>query len=238
MRSKKNQPILITDLRPIKQKPSVYKRLRKYFRKNSNYAYRVLVLLILVIALSLFFLAKHASSKGDLKSVESRVDKLMLLPKDEQPTLATVENKNSLKDKFLASHSKNGDRVLIYTKNQMVIIYRPSINKIAAVGSVQIDQALVEAKGATLTIVDGSNNPQKTQEIIGKVKAAYPNIKVVDGGKISRQDLPDTIVIDNTNQKDYLTLALTKVIPAKQGVVPLDVDKTNTDLMVIVGADK
>jgi hypothetical protein len=237
MRSKKNQPILITDLRPIKQKPSLYRRLRKYFRKNPNYVYRLLALLILVIAIGLFFLAKHTSSKGDLKSVESSVGKLMLLPKDEQPTLATVENKNSLNDKFLASHSKNGDRVLIYTKNQMVIIYRPNLNKIAAVGTVTQDPAFNEAQNATMTIMDGANDADKTQTIINKIKTAYPNIKITNGGKAPR-DFPYTIIIDNSNQKDDLVFSLVDIISGKKGVVPLDVDKANTDLMVIVGADK
>jgi hypothetical protein len=235
MRKQKNQPILITDLRPIKQKPSVYRRLRKYFRKNPNYVY-VVALLVLVIAFGLF-LAKHHGSKSDLKSVESRVGKLMLLPKDEQPTLATVENKNSIKDKFLASHSKNGDRVLIYTKNQMVVIYRPSINKIAAVGTVTQDPAFNEAQNATMTIMDGANDADKTQTIINKIKTAYPSIKITNGGKAPR-DFPYTIIIDNSNQKDDLVFSLVNIISGKKGVVPLGLDKANTDLMVVVGADK
>lgn len=177
-------------------------------------------------------------AKKELKQVKAAVEKLMLLPKDEEPTLAAVEDKTKLKDKFLAAKSADGDQVLIYTKNQMAIIYRPSINKIVAVGTVAYDPAFPEAKGASLTVLDSINNPAKAQKIIEAIRINYPDIKITDGGKSNRQDFPDTIIIDNTDKKDYLVDALVEITAGKRGVLPLSEVKTATDLLIIVGLDQ
>ena len=227
-------PNLITDLRPAARKTPPAKR---FVKKYAKLLITILVIVAVIGAAWLISAKRTSSRQTGLNHVVVRVGRLMLLPNDEQPTLATVTDKTKLTDKFLAAKAVNGDEVLIYTKNQLVIIYRPSINKIAAVGTVSVDPALAEAKDATLTVEDGSNNPQKTQAIIQKIRAAYPEIKVTDGGQASRQDLPETIVIDNSNTKDNLMFALIKVVSGKQGVLPLGVTNASTDLLVIVGKD-
>lgn len=200
--------------------------------------YTIIGLVILFIFIIAGLTSLHKDTKlGDLKSIEDKVGQLMLLPSNEEPTLATVTDRSKLKDGFLMNHAKDGDRLLIYSKNQIVIIYRPSINKIAGVGSVSVDPAVMESKGTTITVLDGANKPDKTQEIINKVKSAYPEMKVVDGGESPRQDLPSTLVIDNTNSKDELLLSLAQLINGKQGVPPLGVTKSQTDMMIIVGTD-
>lgn len=234
MRTKKDiKPQLITDLRVVKKPLSPASKIKGYFQRRPKL---LLVAVFFIIIAVIAYMHWH-SGKSNLGQVKSAVSKLMILPSDEQPTLATVTDKSKLQDKFLIEKAQNGDRILVYTKNRLVIIYRPSINKIAAVGLVSTDPALPEAKDASLTVVDGSDNPQKTQKIIELVKSAYPGMKVVDGGKIARQDLPTTLVIDNTNQKDYLVDALAQGTGGKRGVVPLGVDKVATDLMIIVGKD-
>ncbi|HZL08242.1 MAG TPA: hypothetical protein VFC50_03550 [Candidatus Dormibacteraeota bacterium] len=236
-RKKAVQPNLITDLRPVAQNPSPVTSFTRFTKKYSKLLLTVLVIAAVLCAAWLISTQHTNSKQKSLNHVVGRVGQLMLLPTNEQPTLATVTDKTKLTDKFLASKAANGDEVLIYTKNQMVIIYRPGINKIVAVGTVSVDPALSEAKDATLTVEDGSNNPQKTQAIIQKIRVAYPEIKLTDGGKASRQDLPETIVIDNSGNKDNLMFALIKVVSGKQGVLPLGVTNTSTDLLVIVGKD-
>ncbi len=236
-RKKTVHPQLITDLRPVAAKPTPAKKIKKFAKKYSKLLIAILIIVVVLCALWLISTRHTTTQQKNLKNVVGEVSQLMILPRDEQPTLATVTDKRKLTDKFLASKAANGDDVLIYSKNQTVIIYRPSINKIVAVGTVSADPALPEAKDATLTVEDGSGNPQKTQTIIQKIKTAYPEIKVTDGGKASRQDLPETIVIDNTGSKDNLMFALVKLLSGKQGILPLGVSNASTDLLVIVGKD-
>lgn len=182
-------------------------------------------------------LPSKTQSQIDIASVKAAVSKLMILPDNEEPTLASVQDKSKLTDEFLRSKTENGDKVLVYTNNHLVIVYRPSIQKIAAVGVANVDPAYPESKGATIVVLDGSNNPVKTRQIIDNIKKEYPDSKVTDGGKTNKQDFQTTIIIDNTNQKDYLVEALVVKLPGKRGVVPLSEAKTESDIEVIVGVD-
>lgn len=66
------------------------------------------------------------------------VGKLMVLPTDETPTVATVTDVEKLKTQPFFAKAKNGDKVLIYTKNRLAILYDPAANKIVAVGTVNL----------------------------------------------------------------------------------------------------
>jgi hypothetical protein len=83
------------------------------------------------------------------------VSKHILLP-NEKPSLATVKDPSQVKEAFL-KQAKTGDKVLVYSEAGKIIIYRPSLNRIVAVGNVTIDTALIEAKGARIVIRNGSN---------------------------------------------------------------------------------
>ena len=69
----------------------------------------------------------------ETKVLVKKVGKLMELPTGEDPTLATVQDKDKLKDQAFFSSSENGDRVLIYIKAKKAILYRPSSDKIVEV---------------------------------------------------------------------------------------------------------
>ncbi len=207
------------------------------FKKYKRFFY--LVILLTVLAGVWWVLGSKNTTLGqkELAQAKSNVSKLMLLPKDEEPTLAAVEDKNILKDPYLKTKAENGDQLLIYTKNLIVIVYRPRINKIAAVGTIDADPALSEAQGASVTVLNGTDDANKTKKIIEKVKAAYPDLNVVNGGNTNKQDFMTTIVIDNTNDKDNLVSTLSAKIGGKRGIVPVSEAKTATDIMIIVGKD-
>lgn len=208
--------------------------MKKYRQSINTLAITLLALVIITVA----WRATHkptATGQQKLAAVLTEVDKLYILPKDEKPTLATVEDQAKISDKFLSKHSKTGDKVLIYPKNHIVIIYRPSIHKIAAIGNVSGDPALSVAQGASLTVLDSINDPAKKATVISEIKAAYPTLKVTDGGSTSRKDFPYTIVIDRTDQKNTLRAALMKVVGGKQGFQPSSEAVQSTDLTIIIG---
>lgn len=102
--------------------------------------------LILVVAIGAagFFFVKYQSEKTraaqllgastesseDVKKLIDSVGKLVELPKGEQPTVATVSNKEKLSGQAFFANAQNGDKVLIYNKARVAVLYRPSTGKI------------------------------------------------------------------------------------------------------------
>jgi hypothetical protein len=169
------------------------------------------------------------------------VDRLAILPSGEDPTLATVVDKNSLKDSFLKANAQNGDKVLVYVKAKKVYIYRPSVNKIVNIGPLTIDASVSQISGAKIMIKNGNNRPTVADEIKNKLTQNYQSATIsskVDAA--ARQNYPTTIVIDLTDGDKYdLVTNIMQTIGAQRGVLPQsEIKPENTDILIITGMDK
>jgi hypothetical protein len=113
------------------------------------------ILAVLLVAASagtaFYFFKKYQSAQyllnnpekvaqDEVKSVTSKLSALMELPGDEQPSVATVLEKDKLKDQPFFAKAENGDKVIIYTKAMKAILYRISSNKIIEVMPISITQ--------------------------------------------------------------------------------------------------
>lgn len=67
------------------------------------------------------------------------VGKLMELPTDEEPTVATVMDKEQLKDQAFFAKAENGDKLIVYIGSKKAILYRPSIKKIVDFAPIVMD---------------------------------------------------------------------------------------------------
>jgi uncharacterized protein YneF (UPF0154 family) len=80
------------------------------------------------------------AAQEEVRLLTEKLGKLIVLPEDEEPTVATVLDKAGLQDQPFFQKAENGDRVVIYTKAAQAILYRPSENKIIAVAPITITQ--------------------------------------------------------------------------------------------------
>lgn len=69
----------------------------------------------------------------EINSLTLKIGRVMELPKGEQPTLATVTDKEKLKGQEFFANAKNGDKLLVYPKAKKAILYRPATEKIIEV---------------------------------------------------------------------------------------------------------
>lgn len=74
----------------------------------------------------------------EIGDIIAEVSKLIILPNDEKPTIATVSDPKVLKDQPFFSKAKVGDKVLIYTKAQKAILYDPVANKIVNIAPINL----------------------------------------------------------------------------------------------------
>ncbi len=86
-----------------------------------------------------------AAAQAEVDSLVAQVGKLIALPTDEKPTVATVTDATKVKDQSFFINAKNDDKVLIYQKAQKAILFRPSENRIIEVGAVNINNQAVQA---------------------------------------------------------------------------------------------
>jgi hypothetical protein len=76
---------------------------------------------------------KNIASRDEISAITKKIGKYMDLPSDETPTMATVSDREKLKDQPFFTKAQNGDKVLIYTQAQKAILYRPAENKVIEV---------------------------------------------------------------------------------------------------------
>lgn len=77
-------------------------------------------------------------AQEEVASVVEKVQKIMILPEGEQPTLATVADPSRLKEQPFFAKAKVGDKVLLYANARKAILYDPVANKIVEVAPINI----------------------------------------------------------------------------------------------------
>lgn len=116
------------------------------FLKNNRAA---LVLIVVLLATSIYFGYQYyllsqdpqQAAQAEVKRLVTEVSRLVVLPEGETPTIATVSDPEALKAQAFFSGALKDDKVLIYTKAQKAILYRPSINKIIQIAPINIGGA-------------------------------------------------------------------------------------------------
>jgi hypothetical protein len=80
----------------------------------------------------------QAVTEKENAALVAKLGQLIVLPTDEQPTIATVADPSKLKDQPFFANAKTGDRVFIYTNSKKAILYDEIANKIIEVAPINI----------------------------------------------------------------------------------------------------
>ena len=228
----------------------------------------ITIFIVVVIALipTIYFYVQYQSTQELLKApgqasndetgtLVELVGKLIELPKSETPTIATVSDKSKLSDQPFFANSENGDKVLIYANSKKAYIYRPSINKIIEVASVNLSNN----EGSQSAQILGPNVSVTPTEVTKQFKVAIFNGTLISGFAASTQNLiesssPNFIVISkgDANNNDYEktivvdlkgnpsgAASLAQVVGGSVGELPEgERTSTNADFLVILGSNK
>ncbi|PID32315.1 hypothetical protein CR970_00925 [Candidatus Saccharibacteria bacterium] len=81
-------------------------------------------------------------SERDNQKVIDRVGELYTLPADETPSIATIKDKDTVKQQYpFLSEAENGDTLLLYKDNKLAILYRSSTKQLVKVGALNVQDA-------------------------------------------------------------------------------------------------
>lgn len=134
------------------------------------------VILLIAIGAALFFWFQINQLKKDPASVAqkqtqelvARVGKLIVLPENETPTMATVSDPSKLQDQPFFLNAKKGFNVLIYSSAKKAILYDPFSNKIVEVAPISIGGSGPQ----TLDEKAVPSSPTKTEEVAPAPKSS------------------------------------------------------------------
>lgn len=76
-----------------------------------------------------------------VSEVLTKVGKLIDLPQDETPTVATITNPDAIRSQAFFAKAKKGDKVILYKNARLAILFDEEANKIVNFGSINQDQA-------------------------------------------------------------------------------------------------
>lgn len=183
------------------------------------------------------------AAKEEAKANLEKVRALILLPKDEEPTVATVTDPTKLQGQAFFANAEKGDILIIYTGAKRAIIYRPGANLIVNVASINIDNsASVSAQSATgetsFDLRNGTTVADFTKKYETVLKTKLLNAVVVNRVNAKKQDYLSSVLIDNTPGGNREAASVSKALGVPLIKLPAGEATSGAQFTLILGADQ
>lgn len=178
--------------------------------------------------------------KKEERSLVAEVGKLMTLPTDEEPTVATVTDPEKLADQFFFKDARKDDRLLVYQNSRKVILYRPSEHRVIEVGVVNVKQpgeGTPVPAGYKLAILDSTRNSGLVSRLETSIKGIDGAVEV-SGKDASRLSYNESLLVDVAGNKPEEIKKLADGLRVKSGSLPEGEKKVEgVDFVLLVGSD-
>ena len=218
-----------------------------------------ITLLLIVIVVAVYGFAKYQESQAELeklkgnpsavlgqetKALVGKVSKLMELPEKENPTIAEITDVKKLKDQPFFAKAQNGDKVLIYSLSKKAILYRPSVDKIIEVASVNLGQAQAQetptlqqsGNGVRIAIyISSTTSAEMTDKVEQQLKEQLPSVTVVLKDFTKRKNYYGTLIVNLGRQNQDIANQLKVILNGEIGQFPQGEIKPDADFLVILG---
>lgn len=182
-------------------------------------------------------------AKEETARVVALVGKLVILPEGEEPVIATVTDKEKLKDQPVFVKAENGDKILIYSIAQKAYIYNPTKNVIVDVVPVNIGDGSITITGTDINnplkvvLVNGTKTVGLTNTLEQRIKdKKVLGISVTAKSTAKTSDYQKTLVIDLTGKWGSQATQLATLVGGEVATQSAE-DRPAADLMVIVGSN-
>lgn len=120
----------------------------------------------------------QAATEMDNQAILKKIGAIMELP-PEKPSIATILDREKLKDQAFFQKAQNGDKVIIFEQARRVLLYRPDTGRVIDFAPLILDAQPSTSSSTTVTpnvtnkaTLTPTQAPQKTA-----TKEAQPNFK-------------------------------------------------------------
>jgi uncharacterized protein HemX len=225
-----------------------------YVNKKNIILGCIILTIIVILGIGLYYYLQYKHEQYVLKNpilaseitqekIVGNVGKLTQLPPGEKPTIAKVSDITKLQNQPFFQNAKNGDFVLIYSKEREAILYDPQANKVLRVGPILVPSPTTTTLGAqtsnlpvTVALYNGTTIAGLTKKVQQELVTKMPSATVVQNANATKQDYTQTIVIDLSGKNAAAATQLASVLHGTVGKLPAgEVAPTNADLLVILG---
>lgn len=185
-----------------------------------------------------------AASKEEAKTITKALSKFMDLPTDEEPQVATVLDKEKVKDQPFFAKAENGDKVIIYTKSGEAILFRPSTGRIINIAPINIGESSAAKQQASapvnIFVLNGTPTVGLAKTFSSSIKSQASNITVLGEDTAKNTTYPKSIVVDLTGKKADVAKQMADLIGGEVSALPAGeeipvVKDQIIDLLIIVG---
>lgn len=94
----------------------------------------------------------QVKANEEAKELVKKLAALVVLPEGEDPVIATVTDKDKLKEQAVFAKAENGDRLVIYSNAKKAYLYDPKENKVRDIIPVNIGENVGQVAGETSSI--------------------------------------------------------------------------------------
>lgn len=189
-------------------------------------------------------------TKEETRRLVEQVSRLIELPDNEEPTIATISDIEKLKDQPFFAKAKTGDKVLIYTNAKKAILYDPVANRIIEVAPVNIGNATATGSATPQTtapirvvLYNGTDITGLTRTVEQTLKDQLPNIDVILKDNAVKKDYAKTLIVDLSGNKKEEAAAIAQAVRGELAALPPGEEKPASvsgkiaEILVIVGKD-
>lgn len=176
-----------------------------------------------------------AVQQAETKEILKKLAEFMILPTDEEPSVATVLDADQLKSQSFFAQAENGDKVIVYTKADKAILYRPGTNKIVNVSTVNLEQPST----VKVAVYNGTKVPGLTTRFATDITNSISSVVVSSKANAERSDYQQSIVVDLTGQNTELAQQIADLIEGTVSGLPegeVKPSDSDTGLLIILGA--
>lgn len=192
------------------------------------------------------------SEKQKMSLSLDKAERLMLqlgeymeLPANDPPLLVTVSDKTKLDPRIFPESIAEGDQILIYRINKIVILYRPSTGKVIESASLppetQLTAEIQEGPGVmappTLALYIATDDAVRVAEIEKRLAADFPELIIEQRENAQRRDYQGVVIANPSYFRSELAERLATTFDGVfEEALPIGERVPNSDILLIIGS--
>lgn len=173
-------------------------------------------------------------TRQEAKNLTQSISSFMELPKNEEPSVATITDKTKLTNQRFFAKSENGDKLILYTKAGLAILYRPSTGKVVVSSPINYQD---EAKKQPLRIAvfNGAKKPGLAEETKNKIIKEIPDVIISTDNTQDENPYGQTLVVILSEVDQKVVDKVVKIVGGQISSLPKGEKKPDSDILVIIG---